>query len=62
MKESNYQGKIYNFSNENLISYESLYNFNSAKVLSVIGSGDQYFSSLLYGAKEIDLYDINRRA
>ena len=62
MKESNYRGKIYNFSNENLTSYNDLYNFDNSRVLSVIGSGDQYFSSLLYGAETIDLYDINRNA
>lgn len=51
--------RVYPFTNENLSSYENLYNFDNAKVLSVIGSGDQYFSSLLYGAKEIELYDCN---
>lgn len=60
MNESNCWGKIYNFTNENLVAYKNIYDFNNAKVLSVIGSGDQYFSSLLYGAKKIDLYDINR--
>jgi len=60
MKESNYQGKVYSFTNENLVEYKKIYNFNNAKVLSVIGSGDQYFSSLLYGARNVDLYDINR--
>lgn len=52
-------GKIYSFSNENLTSYESIYNFTDAKVLSVLGSGDHYFSSVLYGAKEVDVFDIN---
>ena len=50
---------IYPFTNENLSSYQNLYNFDNATVLSVLGSGDQYFSSLLYGAKEIELYDCN---
>lgn len=50
---------IYPFTNENLTSYQDLYHFDNAKVLSVLGSGDQYFSSLLYGAKEIELYDCN---
>lgn len=53
---------IYGFTNENISSFSSLYNFDNAKVLSVLGSGDQYFASLLYGAKEIDLYDINKDA
>lgn len=50
---------VYQFTNENLSSYQKIYNFDNAKVLSVLGSGDQYFSSLLYGAKEIELYDCN---
>lgn len=50
---------VYQFTNENLSSYKDLYHFDNAKVLSVLGSGDQYFSSLLYGAKEIELYDCN---
>lgn len=51
--------QVYPFTNENLSSYKDLYNFENAKVLSVLGSGDHYFSSLLYGAKEIELYDCN---
>lgn len=53
---------VYPFTNENVTSFESLYNFDNARVLSVLGSGDQYFSSLLYGAKEVELYDISSRA
>lgn len=59
INESKLKEKVYNFTNENLVSYRKIYNFDNAKVLSIIGSGDQYFSSLLYGAKEIDLYDVN---
>jgi len=51
--------KVYPFTNENLTSYKELYKFDNAKVLSVLGSGDQYFSSLLFGAKEIEVYDCN---
>lgn len=51
--------RVYPFTNENLSSYKDLYHFENAKVLSVLGSGDQYFSSLLYGAKEIEVYDCN---
>lgn len=54
--------KVYAFSNENITSYNSLYHFKDANVLSVLGSGDQYFSSLLFGAKKIDLFDINEDA
>ena len=51
--------RVYPFTNENVSCYQDLYNFENAKVLSVLGSGDQYFSSLLYGAKEIEVYDSN---
>ena len=51
--------KVYKFSNENLTSYQELYDFTDKKVLSVIGSGDQYFSSILYGAKEVVCFDMN---
>ena len=54
--------KVYGFSNENLKSYEQLLNFTNAKVLSVIGSGDQYFSAILYGASKVTLFDINNCA
>lgn len=53
-------GKVYGFTNENLSSYQDLYSFDNVRVLSVLGSGDQYFSSLLYGAKEVILYDCNK--
>lgn len=52
--------KVYGFTNENLSSYKDLYSFDNARVLSVLGSGDQYFSSLLYGAKDVVLYDCNK--
>jgi len=51
--------KAYAFTNENLKSYRQLYDFEGAKVLSVVGSGDQYFASILYGAKEVTLFDNN---
>lgn len=54
-----FMGNIYGFTNENVSSFSSLYNFSNAKVLSVLGSGDQYFASLLHGAREVDLYDVN---
>lgn len=53
---------VYPFTNENVTSYEKLYDFDNARVLSVLGSGDQYFSSLLYGAREVELFDINNFA
>jgi len=51
--------KIYRFSNENITSFNSLYNFENANILSVLGSGDQYFAGILNGAFDIELYDIN---
>ena len=48
--------RIYGFTNENVFSYQSLYNFSGADVLSVLGSGDQYFSSLLYGANCVEVF------
>ena len=40
--------RVYTMSNENVCCYKNIYNFDNAYVLSVLGSGDQYFSSLLY--------------
>lgn len=54
--------KSYPFTNENVTSYERLFDINGSNVLSVLGSGDQYFSSLLYGAETVDLFDINMLA
>lgn len=54
--------KAYKFTNENVSSYENLYNFKNSKVLSVVGSGDQYFSSLLFGAEDVILFDKNEIA
>lgn len=42
--------RVFPFTNENLTSYGKIYNFDNAKVLSFLGSGDQYFSSILHGA------------
>ncbi len=50
---------VYAFTNENVSSFKDIYNFDNAKVLSVLGSGDQYFTSLLYGAENVELFDIN---
>lgn len=48
--------------NENVACLNSLYDFDRANVLTVLGSGDQYFTSLLYGANEVDVMDINYTA
>lgn len=51
--------RVYDFTNENVACLDFLYDFKDAKVLSVVGSGDQYFASILNGAKQVDLFDIN---
>ena len=57
--ESIEYNKVYDFTNENVNCLNFLYNFDKSKVLSVIGSGEQYFTSILNGAKEVDVYDVN---
>jgi hypothetical protein len=52
-------GRVYAFSNENIAAYADVYDFNDKRVLSVLGSGDHYFTSVLNGAKDVDVYDIN---
>lgn len=51
--------KVYGFSNENLTAYQNLFGFNHKWVLSVLGSGDQYFTAMLNGASKVDVYDTN---
>ena len=52
--------KVYGFTNEFVAAYPSLYNFDNADVLSVLGSGDQYFTAMLAGAKDVTVFDINK--
>lgn len=51
--------KVYDFTNENVACLDYLYDFKDAKVLSIVGSGDQYFASILNGARQVDLFDLN---
>ena len=51
--------KVYGFTNENLEALPKYFDFDNATVLTVLGSGDQYFSSLLNGAKDVEVFDIN---
>ena len=60
--ESIEYNKVYDFTNENVNCLNNLYHFDNSKVLSVIGSGDQYFTSILNGAKKVDVFDINPTA
>lgn len=57
-----FYNKVYDFTNENVSCLKDIYDFKNSKVLSVIGSGDQYFASILGGAKQVDLYDVNPTA
>ena len=57
--KNNLYNKVYDFTNENVSCLKDLYHFENAKVLSIIGSGDQFFASILNGAKIVDLVDIN---
>lgn len=59
IRQSTRKGSVYRFTNENVTSYGTLYSLDNANVLSVLGSGDQYFTCILNGASEVDLYDIN---
>lgn len=53
---------VYDFTNENVGAYPSLYDFEGKSVLTVLGSGDQYFTALLNGAKKVDVIDVNEFA
>lgn len=48
------------FGTENQEGINSVIDYNNKDVLTVASSGDQYLGALYYGAKKIDLYDINR--
>lgn len=54
--------RVYTMTNENVASFKQLYNFDMANVLTVLGSGDQYFTSLLNGASEVSVFDVNYTA
>lgn len=54
--------KVYGFTNEFVGAYPDVYDFDNADVLSVIGSGDQYFTAMLAGAKSVTLFDLNVNA
>mgnify|MGYP004646300165 FL=1 len=51
--------KIYNFTNEFVAAYPKIYNMDGINMLSILGSGDQYFTAILNGAKNVDLIDVN---
>jgi hypothetical protein len=51
---------IYPFTTENLSGYFDQINFKDRKVLTVTASGDHALNAILYGAKEVCTFDINR--
>ena len=54
--------RVYTMSNENIGSFKRIYNFDNANILTVLGSGDQYFNSLLYGISDATIFDVNYTA
>lgn len=54
--------KVYGFTNEFVGTFPKIINFDNADVLSVVGSGDQYFTAILSGAKNVTLFDLNENA
>ena len=52
----------YLVTNENLSTYNDIYHFAGKDVLTVIGSGDQYFTCKLNGANRIDVFDYDKEA
>ncbi len=53
---------VYLITNENLGIYDKIYHFEGKDILSVVGSGDQYFVSKLCGAKKVDLFDYSKKS
>lgn len=51
--------KVYGFTNENISAFSEYFNFDNAHILTVLGSGDQYFGALLNGSKDVEVFDIN---
>ena len=51
---------FYHNTNENLSRLFYNFSIKNKNVLSVLGSSDQVFSCLYYGAKEVDSFDVNR--
>ncbi len=53
------ESRVYAFTNENLSSFKDIYDFEGRKILTVLGSGDQYFACKLFGAEKVEVYDSN---
>ncbi len=52
----------YLVTNENLSTYNEIYQFAGKDVLTVVGSGDQYFTCKLFGANRVDVFDYDKEA
>lgn len=52
--------KIYRMCNEDLTGFLPQLIKKDGSVLTVASSGDQYLSSVLFDAKEIDIFDVNK--
>ncbi len=48
------------FSTESQEAVSTVLDYNNKDVLTVAASGDQYLGAMYYGAKKVDLFDINR--
>lgn len=48
------------FGTENQKEISEIIDFNGKNVLTIASSGDQYLSSVYYGANEVDIFDINK--
>jgi len=60
MKKEGFQ-KIYPFTTENIAGYITQMDINNKKVFTLGSSCDQAFNSLLLGASEVTIFDINER-
>ena len=54
--------KEYIFNIKDIAVAHTIYDFDNADVLSIIGSGDQYFTAMLAGAKSVTVFDLNVNA
>ncbi len=52
--------QLFRFTNENISEYYELFDFENKDVLTVIGAGDQALSAIFKGAKNVDVFDINK--
>lgn len=53
-------GTCFLYGTENQQGINDVINYNNKDVVTVASSGDQYLGAIYYGAKKVDLYDINK--